>query len=202
MNARFDWTRKLPLLATAAATAGFVLMSLGSGRPASADASAVAFLQPYVTWAQTKPNGPGTYALSVTMVSNEPSSLVSYTEQDVLPLEDHWVNFGRFWWHFLGFYSSQPYGQDGTQYFSDRRFVLNPNSFFNYPFDPNRTDRLGMGLDANFGTLSLTLKSWGNGVLSADLHAANGVLTGVITGGKEPVTVILSVQQRFIGLIK
>jgi hypothetical protein len=174
------------------ATTGIALMSLTTARPAAADPTAVAYLKPYVTWAETKPNGTGTYALKVVMVSMDNGGFASYAENDLLPFEDvwGWVSF-----------NSASGGTAGTQYFNNRRYKLPGSGLFapSYPFSPTDTDVLGISLDANHGTLTLTFSSWGGYQEIADLHAAHGVLTGVVDPtGYFPTTVVLRVSESFI----
>ena len=72
------------------------------------------------------------------MTSNEitRNGLVSYSEGTLHYYPAHF--HGLLW--FPASFSSNTDGI--TQYFSDRRFSLSPNSFTNYPFDPQNTDPL------------------------------------------------------------
>jgi hypothetical protein len=185
-------------LMIAIASAALTLIGLTHSAPAKADASAVAFLQPYVTWASSQANGPGTYELNVKLVSNEPSQVCSYAENGYLPYENVWYISKFSFYHFTGFVGNS------TQYFNDRRFAIPPGLFAVNPFNPAATDSLGISLNANTGSVTLTLNSWGHATLSGDLHAANGVLYGFVTpsSGGQPTMIVLSVSKEFIPIIK
>ncbi len=172
-----------------------VLSLFGSG-VARADQTAVAFLQPYVQWAQSQANGPGTYGLDVKLVSNQTSQVVSYAENGFLSFGQSWVITKYFIYHDTYF------SGNSTQYFNDRRFALG-SPFASDPFNPLATDSLGIFLDANTGSVTLTLNSWGGGKLTGDLHAANGLLYGEVypTSG-QPCMVVLSVRQLFQPIIR
>src|SRR5579872_6117325 len=191
MNAAFDRTHKSFRFAAAAAMTGLAAMSLLMARPAAADPTAVAFLKPYVTWATTKPQGAGIYGLSVTMVSNNSAQWATYAESDFLPFENNlvWERSPSGFWILtpvVGFYTSNG-GFDATQYFNFNRYSWAQQGP-TYPFAPTPyTDVLDIGIAANTGTLTVTVQpgiGWGywgfNCPMTADLHAANGVLIGTL----------------------
>ena len=181
---------------TAAALAAFALLGSIGSRPAQADSTAAALLKPYVQWAQTKPTGYGTYGIQVVMVSNQPNQVASYAEDGFLLYEDTWVWRSRqtalgtifYQYHLIGF------SGDSTQYFNDRRYY---SGLISYPFDPSKTDKLGINIDATAG--SVTFTSWGSTQETADLHATNGMLIGTTNGG---ATVIISLKKQFYSIPK
>src|SRR5579859_8021596 len=158
MNAR--------LLIATAMLATLSLVAPGATRSAAGDSTAVAFLKPYVQWAQKQASGPGTYGLDVAYVSNQPNLVCSYAEGQVgspayLPFYDDWV-VGRFGIliHEQGFETGSSASDDARQYFSDRRWYM--SGFLNsFPFNEAATDNTGISLDSLNGKVTVTLDSWG-----------------------------------------
>jgi hypothetical protein len=138
-------------------------------------------LQEYLDWVQKKPKGPGSYSLRFVLVSNQSNNLVGYTEGSLTlgPIR-----------------SSGVFKGDGVQYFSDRQWGT---PFPSNPFDPKKTDRLGLSIDADDARIILTLKSWGNTQIHIDtVQTANGVFYGF--GDTAPIKslFVLSLKKVFL----
>ena len=83
---------------------------------------------------------------------------------------------------------------DGNQYFSDRMYgdantgVLRP-----YPFDPHKMDGVRLILNANDGSATLTLLSWGNAIQPITWHEVDEN-TMCITGVTAQTAITISFQ--------
>ncbi len=198
-----------PLTRTAL-IAGLLLSALAlTGPAARADSTAVSFLAPYVQQSLAHGTGADT-GVTATVVSLQPGGLTSYTGSAYLGFYNQTVlhKVGNFYTliHLEGF------SGDGAQSFSDRQWgpldLINPlrglgykvtppsNPGFNFssfPFNPYAADNLGININALTGTATLTLKSWGSGTITMDLHAQNGLLMGTgYTGGNGTVLITLT----------
>jgi hypothetical protein len=136
-------------------------------------------LKEYVDWCTSQENGYN-HMLSFVMVSNQKSSVASFTEG--------WLNYKPETGLFEG---------TGTQYFNDRRY----SPPMTKPFDPNKTDQLGVTIDPKNGSFTLTLKSWGNGKHYINTPQYNkGLLYGFSSPG--PILYVISLQKQKIAIVK
>lgn len=167
-----------------------------AAQPAHADASARAFLLPYVQWAQSQPNGPqNTYGVNFTMVSNRPSQQATYTN-NFLPLAQFRPPNTPINVRTIGFSNSYL-----DMLYSTRLWYSSANGAYN-PFNPMAPDKVSVSLDANAGTLILLGPTIGNarGIpITIDLKAQNGVLIGM-TPNNGP-TYVISVNRGYQGVI-
>lgn len=167
-----------------------------AAQPAHADASARAFLAPFVQYAQSQPNGPlNTYGVNFTMVSNRPSLQATYTNA-FLPLTQFRPPLTPINTQTIGFSNSNL-----NMLFSDRLWYSGANSAYN-PFNPMAPDKITVWLDANAGSLILLGPTLGNarGIpITVDLKALNGVLIGQIANNGP--TFVISVSQGRQGVV-
>lgn len=142
------------------------------------------FLQELVNWVQKKPQGSGDYYIGFTVASNQRSELVTYT---VGALRYKTVS-GK------GVFSGQ-----GTRYFSDRqwRYPAQPGqiSIDQYPFDPSRTDKVTVDLDATTGQINIK-----EGAKQTLIKSEYG--HGVLYGFGGGTMFVFSFNKGFIGTIK
>jgi hypothetical protein len=126
-----------------------------------------AFLKGCVDWLTTQPKGPGRYWLRFVMVSNQWDTVATYTEGELS------LSTARPGTFLVG---------SGTQYFNNRRWACppTPGAFSPplYPFDPNKTDKVGLAINTATGQVTLSLLSRGNAKINIDPPYANGVLFG------------------------
>jgi hypothetical protein len=156
-----------------------------------------AFLSNLQTWLEKKPNGPGTYKISFNMVTNRSDGKYgSYSEG---PSGTHAL-LTYYPARLLGGLWIPPYLQgDVTQYFSDRRY--NPGGGIGFawaPFDSSRTDKTRVTINLSplgtgFGTVTLTLLSWGNAEFSFKGLCHDGLMYG-FTGN---TMVVMSLNESY-----
>jgi hypothetical protein len=156
------------------------MLAVGSGTAKAQ--SCGTFLSDINNWFLTQPDGPGTYKIRFTVVTNRTDgNYASYSEGSVGSLGTLTYRPAR-WIRGI----SYPPALQGTmtQYFSDRRYAPNGSGLIWAPFDPGRTDSLGVtillesGFLATQGEVILTLKSWGGTAL-----AFQGQCTGELNDG-------------------
>ena len=165
-----------------------------AAQPAHADASARAFLQPFVQYAQSQPNGPnGTYGVNIVMISNRPSQQATYLSA-FLPLAQFHLPLTPINQRTIGFSSSNL-----PQLFNDRTWYSSANSQYN-PFNPMAPDKIGVSLDANAGTLIIDGPPPVNAFtipmpITIDLKAQNGLLIGQVANNGP--TYLISLSQAY-----
>lgn len=171
--------------------------------PVSASAqSCTTFLGNLQSWLVNKPNGPGTYDIAFNMVTNRSDGKYgSYSEGSTgTPgiLQYYPAHFVNGLW-------LPPYLQgDVVQYFSDRRYLPGGGIGFPWaPFDPSATDKTRVTINLNplgpgFGTVTLTLLSWGNAQVSFPASCQDGLVYG-FTGN---TMVVMSLNEYYVPLIR
>ena len=129
------------------------------------------YFQPYIDWIQQNNLPPGTvtaitYYVRVIGVANRPNQGCYYLDGS-----------------FSQYNGSELIGY-GTQYFNDRA----PG---NNPFNPNATDQVGLTLTLPNGPLTMTLESWGNGLMPYTLECKDDLLFGYCSD----IAIIISLQK-------
>ena len=87
----------------------------------------------------------------------------------------------------------------GVQFFSDRMYSNQPESFATNPFDPSKTDRIVLTLNPNDGSGRITLLSWGNIVRYIGSPAFNSQInsiTGIYYPSNDATFIVISFQYR------
>jgi hypothetical protein len=160
------------------------------------------FLSNLQTWLVTKPKGAGTYEISFNMVTNRSDGRYgSYSEGPTgtpAMLTYHPA-------HFIGGFWIPAYLQgEVVQYFSDRRYLPGGGIGFAWaPFDSSKTDKTLVTINlstlgTSFGTVTLTLLSWGNAQVSFKGSCQDGLMYG-FTGN---TMVVMSLNEYYAPIIK
>jgi hypothetical protein len=174
------------------------LVSLGTAFALHASAqSCDAMLNDIVNWITTQPNGPGSYTVAFTAVTNRSDGLyASYLEAPTLVGTPS--GSGTLTYHppyTIGGWFFPAYLQgDMAQFFSDRRYAP-----YSSPFDPSKTDKtrvtisLGTYLGVQFGQVTFTLLSWANAQLAFMPSCQNGLMYGFI----DNTMVVMSLNKKY-----
>ena len=153
----------------------------GPPAPSPADtAAARAALQKYVAWAAAQPASTSN-SFSMNMAASEPvQHYVSYSTASLTSQAIKVIEPGPGKIHLVR--NTTVLAGTGTQYFSNRTWQTPPppGGLFGTanPFDPSKQDSLGVSIDVPTATMTLTLKSWGNGQVVVPLFYANNVFYG------------------------
>ncbi|HEX8906700.1 MAG TPA: hypothetical protein VF771_17750 [Longimicrobiaceae bacterium] len=170
-----------------------VLAAAGPGRAAAQSCAPIA--EDAMNWITGRSRGPGTYWIAATMVTNQPSGTVAALSalgsQPALYSDGTVVGYAEGRLNLVGVAvpvgsPPPPPGQrtalTGTlvQLFSDR---ADPNLIQDriQPFTVKRPDSIMMTVEAS-GRVLLTLRSWGNGVVTLVPTCTDQVMTAVGTG--------------------
>ena len=135
-------------------------------------------LQSHVNWAAQSAEGPGNYSLGFVMVSNRIFQKATYAEGSLS-------------------FKQTGFGGTVTQYFNDKRWYY--DTLADAPFDPKKTAKLNVWLDANTGKATI-------GNFTVDLKCDQaGVLYGVNKAQGSffvPTMFVISLNRNFAPIPK
>jgi hypothetical protein len=83
-----------------------------------------------------------------------------------------------------------PFAQPATQYFNDRRDSTGP-------FDPARTDQLGLSINGQTGQVQLKLVSWEGALITIKPVCENGLMYGFNEHAGTKTLYVISLAKRF-----
>ena len=134
------------------------------------------------TWAAQEPVTNMTRAMcnlstTTSRFQNKDHNLVTYGEGGLVYRPGYWLQES-----FFRIYVPPSFSGELTQYFSDRRYSTDPQTFINYPFAHDATDPLAVSISASvYAGYSVTIHSPNyGGSFSFQPQCAAGVIYGVI----------------------
>jgi hypothetical protein len=157
--------------------------SFGISSAAAAPVACSTFLQSFLDHARQPVTSARPYVEAV-VVANNATNVASYAERARLFYVAPTILSPAGLSSAVG-----PFGEPATQYFNDRRDSTGP-------FDPARTDQLGLAINGQTGQVQLKLLSWGGGLITIKPVCENGLMYGFNENAGTKTLYVISLAKR------